>query len=119
MAANGTQTAASRAPSAHHIAPKQDVAKGPPVGSVVRFVLESDGEHEPTIRAALVLSSDGPKPNLGVLLDGEGDYRHVEQGNSQMSAAVREGALLTVLRRVGVQHDPDGLRAGTWHRAKE
>ena len=111
MGANGTQSVAPTAQAA----PKP--AKPVAVGSIVRFVLESDGEHEPTVRAAIVLSSDGTRANLGVLLDGEGDYKHVEPGNYQVSAAIREGALLTMLRRVAVQHDPEGVRAGTWHRA--
>ena len=110
MSANGTQTAAQAAA-------KPAPVKGPAIGSIVRYVLESDGEHEPTIRAAIVLSVDGARANLGVLLDGESDYKHVEMGNSQLSASVREGALLTMLRRVRVECDPEGFRLGTWHRA--
>ena len=109
---------ATQAPARAHQTDATPAAKRPGLGSTVLFVLSSDGEHEPTVRAALVTGYAGHKLNLAVLLDGDDDYAHIELGNMQLSAANREGALLTTLRRAGVAYDPEGLREGTWHQAK-
>lgn len=116
MGANGAaQVRATRphqpSPPAAAPAPEPAVA----VGEIVRYVLESDGEHEPVVRAAVVVSAAGLKANLAVFIDGDADYKYIEIGNAQVSAANREGALITALRRTGVAFDREGLRAGTWH----
>ena len=114
MNTNGTRAHAASPDVRKATAPTPD-AQQATVGRVVRYVIESDNEHVPTVRAALITGVHGTKANLAVFLDGEGDYKFIEGGNAQLSAANREGALLTTLRRHGVAFDPEGTREGTWH----
>lgn len=111
MSANGTQAVRAT----HQKTTTEATAPLATAGRIVRFVLHTDDEHEPIVRAAVVVSATGTKANLAVYLDGQEDYKHVELGNSQVSAANREGALLTTLRRTGVEYDATGQRENTWH----
>jgi hypothetical protein len=88
----------------------------PTVGRIVRYVLRGqDEEHAALVRAAIVVAVHARRLNLAVFLDGQADYEHIEFGNAQISAANRESALVTALRRENVDFDPEGKREGSWH----